>query len=254
MKSLNSVIQDNPFYMSPVEIIIPFHGEHSSVVRLIEGIFRTVVSNRYLITLVDDGSKNKSFLDNMKRLPGVRGFRQEHKGFGAAINLALKNPWKTPINWVVIAHSDLIVDNNHWLSNLGKTFLSLKNNGIKMLSPKTNNSENKACIGTNSKSPNIVLEEGYLPLYCALAHRELFKRVGDFKENPYAGGEAEDYAFRMRSMGFKQAVCGDSWVEHTGGKTLANFKKNKKVQEILRKVREGTYNAEPVLENCDEFD
>jgi len=71
-----------------------------------------------------------------------------------------------------------------------------------------------------------------------LAHRELFNKVGSLKECPYAGTEAEEFAVRMRLMGYKQAVCGTSWVNHSGGATLANFTENIKVQEMLRKVKE----------------
>lgn len=241
---VNRKIENNPFYMAPVEIIIPFHGEQSRVAKLMESIFATVHTNRYLISLVDDGSLNKTFIKDIdkKKLPGVRCFRtDENKGFGAAVNLALNTPWSKKITWIAIMQSDVFAEENNWLSNMGETMNLLKNQGVKMVSPMTNNPMVESAVLTGQKSdrrPDVVLTEGYLPMYCVLAHRELFNKVGLLKECPYAGTEAEEFAVRMRMMGYKQAVCGTSWVNHTGGATLANFTENKKVQEILRKVKE----------------
>ena len=59
-------IEQKPFQMSSVEIIIPFHGEHAKVLNLMNDISATVTTNRYLITLVDDGSANSSFVSQLK--------------------------------------------------------------------------------------------------------------------------------------------------------------------------------------------
>lgn len=241
---VNRRIENNPFYMAPVEIIIPFHGEQACVTKLMESIFATVHTNRYLISLVDDGSLNKSFIKDIdkKKLPGVRCFRvDENKGFGAAVNLALTTPWSQKITWVVIVQSDVFVEENNWLSNMGETMNLLKSSGVKMVSPMTNNPMVESVVMTGQKGvyrPDVILTEGYLPMYCALAHRELFNKVGLLKEYPYAGTEAEEFAVRMRMMGYKQAVCGSSWVNHTGGATLDNYIGNNKVQRILRNVKE----------------
>jgi len=237
-------VENNPFYMAPVEIIIPFHGEQARVAKLMESIFTTVHTNRYLISLVDDGSPNQTFIKDIdkKKMPGVRCFRtDENKGFGAAVNLALKTPWSQNITWIAIMQSDVFAEENNWLSNMGETMNLLKNKGVKMVSPMTNNPMVESNILTGRKSdrrPDAILTEGYLPMYCVLAHRELFNKVGSLKECPYAGTEAEEFAVRMRLMGYKQAVCGTSWVNHSGGATLANFTENIKVQEMLRKVKE----------------
>jgi len=241
---VNRKIENDPFYMAPVEIIIPFHGEQARVAKLMESIFATVHTNRYLISLVDDGSLNKTFIKDIdkKKMPGVRCFRtDENKGFGAAVNLALKTPWSQKITWIAIMQSDVFAEENNWLSNMGETMNLLKGQGVKMVSPMTNNPMVESSILTGQKSdrrPDAVLTEGFLPMYCVLAHRELFNRVGPLKECPYAGTEAQEFAVRMRLLGYKQAVCGSSWVNHSGGATLANFAENTKVQGILRKVKE----------------
>lgn len=241
---VNRTIQNSAFYMAPVEIIIPFHGEQARVTKLMESIFKTVHTNRYLISLVDDASENDVWIKEIDRakLPGVRCFRSEKQvGFGASVNLALRTPFSENISWVAVVQSDVFMDDCHWLSNLGESLNRLKNTGVKMVSPKTNNS----VVGFNvlqgkkgDQKEDVVLEKEYLPMYCILSHRELFKRVGFLAEYPYAGTEAEDYATRMRALGFKQAVCGKSWVHHDGRATLARYDKNSKVQEILRNVQD----------------
>lgn len=239
---INRKIENNPFFMAQVEIIIPFHGEQAHVSRLIDSIFKTVHTNRYLITLVDDGSINSTFVKEFDKTPGVRCLRQENKGFGSAVNLALQTPYfNKNITWVCIMQSDVFAENNNWLSNMGNTINLMKSQGVKMVSPLTNNPmvDSPILIGEKGEQrKDHILTEGFLPMYCALAHRELFSRVGLLKEYPYAGLEAEEYALRMNSMGFKQVVCGTSWINHIGGATLANFSKNTKVQQILQKTRE----------------
>jgi GT2 family glycosyltransferase len=245
---INKNIQKSMFRMAPVEIIIPFHNEHSKVSRLIESIYLTVRSNQFLVTLVDDCSDNKDYIKliEKRKLPGMRCFQlDEHKGFGASINFALSKPFKSRrlpngIPWVCIMHSDVKVEGN-WLFSLGQSIYTLNQSGVQMISPRTNNPtvdvDNMKCE-RGEVIDDFILEEGYLPLYCALMDRGLFKKVGLFKEYSYAGCETEDFAIRMRKMGFRQAVCGSSWVYHEGGATLKNFEKNKKVQGILKENRE----------------
>lgn len=241
--TLKRNFEPSPFHMASVEIIIPFHNEHAHVTKLIQNIFTTVHKNRYLITLVDDGSINTSFAKDIekKKIPGTRCLQQSHKGFGAAINYALKNPYKNNTNYVCIMHSDVLVEDAYWLNNLGNCLLALKNQNVKMVSSLTNNPGNNFnfLLGEKGKvKDDYILADEYLPMYCVLANRELFNKVGLFAEYPYAGLETEDFASRMRKMNYKQAACGNSWVSHVGGLTLNKFKDNRKVQEILRNSKE----------------
>src|SRR4051812_8868613 len=107
-------LERQPFHMAAVEIIIPFHGQHQRVAKLMEQIFTTVTNNRYQITLVDDGSplpsEGPTFLQTIEKakLPGVVCMRLDgHKGFGAAVNHVLRNPKHAWIPWVLIMHSDV---------------------------------------------------------------------------------------------------------------------------------------------------
>ena len=243
MADLVSKIQPRPFYMAPVEFIIPFHGEQNKVTQLIESIYSTIKTNRYLITLVDDCSPNKDYIKMIQKskLDGIRCLSQEHKGFGAAINLAINNPSANDIPYVCILHSDVLMHFGNWLINLGDSLLTLKSQKVGMISPLTNNPVIDLPIlkaEKSEKKEDTILSEGFLPMYCVLAHRQLFSKVGPLLECPYAGTEAEEYSNRMNSLGIKQAVCGNSWIQHHGQATLSKFKKKTKIQELLRKVNE----------------
>lgn len=249
-------LENDPFHMKDVEIIIPFHGEQARVTKLMENIFRTVFTNRYLITLVDDHSENRHFIQKIKdaKIAGVRCFRlDEQRGFGAAVNYALSHPWvftnhpKKQIPFVCIMQSDAYPEDNQWLSELGATLDQLKGEGVKMVAPLTDNpmsdmAELKSPKGSVKK--DLILKNGFLPMYCVLCHRELFNRVGMLQEFPYAGCEAREFAQRMNKNGFQQAICGKSWVHHDGGATLEKYANNKRVQKILRNVEEQFFPGE----------
>ncbi|RTK97274.1 MAG: glycosyltransferase [Neisseriaceae bacterium] len=245
--TLRSKIEKNVFWMAEVEIIIPFHGEHTKVTKLVEAIFNTVYSNKYLITLVDDASVNKSFVRQLQnaKIPGLRCFRlEEQKGFGAAVNHALKNPWRFPyepnkkIKYVCILHSDSCPEDNYWLFEMGNSLEKLRLDGIKMVGSVTNNSttnfKNLTKEKGSKKEDYILQQDEYLPMYSCLCNRELFNRIGLLKEFPYAGTEAREFAHRMKENNYLQAVCGKSWMFHEGKGTLKNLEKNKRIQKILR--------------------
>jgi len=242
--ALKKTYMANPFYMRAVEIIIPFHGKQSRVARLLGEVFSTVATNRYLVTLVDDGSKNDQFLKQLqeKKIQGVRFLRNDRQsGFGAAVNLALRNPPAQDIPFVCVLHSDVRLETTNWLINLGRSLLQMKGEGVKMVCPKTDNplSENQQLVSDgDTRTASETLKSGFIPMYCFLANRELFSKVGLIAEAPYAGAEAEEYCIRMKSKGYLQGVCGDSWVRHEGEGTMSDYRNDKKAQEMLRKARE----------------
>jgi GT2 family glycosyltransferase len=237
--------QNNPhgFLFAPIDIIIPFHNEHNLVSRLIESIFNSVRTNRYQINLVDDGSDNESFINSLSKIPGVVSYRHEkQRGFGAAVNTAIQ---KTKQPYILILHSDVVVKGNTWLSKLGETYNNLRTKNIKMIGAMTDNPVvDDARMVSERETPvkDFILGDGFLPMYCVLCRRELFQRVGLLKEYQYAGYEAEEFSLRMRKMGYKQAVCGSSWVHHDGRGTLRVYDEdtaaNRRVREAMLKIQE----------------
>ena len=236
----NNFSSADPRVMSAVEIIIPFHGLYHKVANLIETIFATVTSNRYQITLVDDASPNHGFIKELasKKITGLVCYRKnEHEGFASAINFAIKNSKNTWIPYVCIMHSDVTPLDVAWLSNLGSTLKKLKGKGIKMVSARSNYfDENMKHLVTerSQKVDDYILNENeYLPLFCSIAHRDLFKHIGYFNSISLAGGESHEFASRMRVKGYQQAIAGSSWINHDGNGTIKTL--SPKLKEILRK-------------------
>lgn len=244
----NNFSSPDPRLMSSVEIIIPFYTLYHKVVSLVEAIFATVTSNRYQITLIDDGSPNHGFIKELasKKIDGLVCYRKnEHEGFGAAVNFALQNRKNDWIPYVCIMHSDVIPVGPAWLSNLGGTLKRMKGNGIKMVSARSNYfDENMSHLVTerSQKSDDYILNENeYLPMFCSLAHRDIFKHVGLFNNISLAGCESHEFASRMRDKGYKQAIAGSSWINHEGNGTTNNL--SPKLKEILRKTRNEYYES-----------
>jgi GT2 family glycosyltransferase len=123
------------------------------------------------------------------------------------------------------------VEEANWMISLGQALMDLKSQNVRMVSARSDNpgsDVHAALTGRKgTKTANVILESGHLPLYCAMCHRELFDHIGGMiKAYPVGGYEDEELAFRMRKKGFKQAVCGGSWVHHDGAATFRDLYKN----------------------------
>lgn len=222
-------------FIQAVDIIIPFHGQYEKVTQLIESIYRCTRSNYFTISLVDDFSPNEFFLENLNRnivkssnknavsaFQAIRGTKQ--RGFAGAAKVAFE---RTSNPYVCVMNSDCLIEDSNWLRALGESLLSLREEGVRMVSPVTNNAvgghESQQGIRTEKTQDYVILEgeEDHLSMYCFLCHRELFARCGGFlKEYPYGYYEDVEFAWRMRKNGFKQAVARSSWVWHDGMSTI----------------------------------
>src|SRR4051812_23367077 len=107
------------------EICIPFYAEYLHVRECIESILIYTKACPYRIFLVDDGSPNKDFLNEMKKLSNViEGISHpEQRGFGAALNTAIKN---TVLPFLVFLHSDIKIVDSKWLKELYKSFTEMR--------------------------------------------------------------------------------------------------------------------------------
>jgi GT2 family glycosyltransferase len=216
MKHKVTIGASSPFQMIPVEIIIPFNGQYSKVITLIEGIYRTVRSNKYIITLVDDFSKNAHFHSYLQKanMPNLRVLKHDvKKGFGSCVNTAIKDPYDRNINYIAVIHPDFCPKDNYWLQNLGESLLRLKSSGVKMVAPLTNDpivDEDFLYATKLDGRKDHILDNGYLPMNCVVFHKDLFNNIGFISEDLDFGQEAEDFCVRMKLKGYKQAVCGSS--------------------------------------------
>lgn len=254
-------LNTSPFSKSKVDILIPFHGQQDKVLRLIKSILKQVRSNPYQITLIDDASPEKEPEDKQSnwatlaevvkdydknRPSGTRPILQllrnkEQLGFGGSL---LHGYQKTDNPWVLFMHSDCLVEDNHFMIEMGRSLLRLKEQNVRMVSARTSRiAHGPASLvgerGTFSKDI-ILQDEDYLPLFCTMAHRELFHHIGGFvRSYPYTGYEDIELAHRLRHFKFKQAVCGRAWINHEGSGTMKNiYKANPKIMEVTDQNRD----------------
>lgn len=233
-----------PFSRSRVDIIIPFHGQYDRVSKLVESILVGTRSNPYRITLVDDCSPNSEYYMTMKKVPQVKTIRnREQLGFGGALHAGFQ---ATQQPFVVFMHSDCVVDHQQWLIALGQSLLNLESQNVGIVSARSNNPGPEAdpqlrCpkAAMLEAESDIILQEGCLPLYCAMVRRELFSKIGGFiKAYPYGLYEDEELAFRMKFCGYKQGISTKSWVYHEGE---ATFKPLLMKYPNIRNVMESNY-------------
>lgn len=240
------------FSKSRVDIIIPFHSQYEKVTSLVKSILLSVKSNPYQITLVDDCSENENFQkeihDQFKPeersifKPIVRCIRNEKQlGFGGSLKVGYDN---TDLPWVLFMHSDCRVEDPNFMIEMGKSLLNWKEKKIpvKMVAACSNNSGSCSLAQKDKKDvegKDLILENGSLPLYCAMCHRDLFKYIGGFiKPYPYAWYEDEELAFRMKKSGFQQGVSGKAWINHEGAATIKYLWNKDKSGEIKKTMEQ----------------
>jgi GT2 family glycosyltransferase len=229
---------------TPVDIIIPFHGQYHLLGECLESIITKTLGAFYTLTLVDDCSPNKDFIVDLekrklKKIPLQYLRHDTHKGFGAALQTGFDN---TKNNWVLFLHGDCRIEQTDWLINILLAMQNHKDNGVKLVSAKLNDGGTGAfdenVIGDSTKCKDIISEQP-LPLVCALVNRQLFEHIGGFvKPYPYLGYEDEELFWRMKLKNFKQMICGSAFVHHHGGATAKELLLNHKIKNIIDNNKE----------------
>lgn len=241
---ISKMMSHSSFSRSPVDILIPFHGQHDHVAKLVESILLVTKSNPYQICLIDDASPNDQFIKEMEDVPQVITIRNDKQlGFGGALQVGFA---ATEQPWICIMHSDVVVKEPNWLIEMGRSLLRWKEEGkpVKMISAKTNKPgpdvDKRLQSPPKTFTKDFIIEEGHMPLYCAMGHRDLFYNIGGFvKAYPYAWFEDQELTFRMKAHGYLQGICGKSWVKHQEGATI-NALINEK-PEVLKIMEENRY-------------
>lgn len=226
-----------------VDIIIPYHGQYEKVYRLLKSIWISTRSNPYQICLVDDHSPNSEFIIGFEKAPWTKTKRNEERqlGFGGSLAVGFN---ETSNDFIVIMHSDCYVEDNRWLASLIRSYMALQRYKVGLVVARTNNPGTDAdprlrAEKNDPRVQDIILEEGCVPLYCALCERSLFQHIRGFiRPYPYGWYEDEELAHRMRKFGLKQAISGNSWIGHEGGATFdALLKKDPTIKTILENNR-----------------
>lgn len=158
-------------FNSRIDIIIPFHGKYDHVVRLVESLMRYTFSNLCQICLVDDCSPNSEFLLSLSKVPKRANTHRikcvrldEQRGFGGALQAGYE---QTENPWTLFIHSDCVVEDVNWLRPLGECLLRHKEDGVRLVCPRTNNPLNGDPRQKGTRTDRVadaILEDGHLSL------------------------------------------------------------------------------------------
>ncbi len=222
----------------PVDILVPFHSNYHYLSECIESILTKTLGIIYTITIIDDASPNEKFIKDLEKklkdIP-IQYFRHyQQQGFGCALETGFRN---TLNDWIVFLHADCRIEQTDWLLNMLQSMQKLKTENVKLISAKLNHGGTGAyddkVLGSIEKRKDQITDTP-LPLVCTLTHRDLWNNIGGFVKNyPYAWYEDEELFWRMKLKGFKQAVCGSTYIHHYGGTTVKELIKNHKIKEIM---------------------
>src|SRR5581483_3940546 len=122
----------------PIDIIIPFYKQYNLLVECLESITRSTFGIFYTITLVDDCSPNKEFIDYLKKnklkdTPIQCLHLTERQGFSVALHKGFEST-SNPL--VCFMHVDCKVEQSDWLLQMVKSMSNLKSQGVKLISSK----------------------------------------------------------------------------------------------------------------------
>ena len=228
-------------YNNKIDIIIPYYNEQGLLVNLVESIIKYIRNIEYNIYLISDGCKSddiKFFFNKYNKHIKILDL-PKNSGFGAAVNYGLKNSFE---KLKVVLHSDCLVENAMWLSNLYKSYIELNKLGCGLVTSKSNNSGTKFKILENSDSDNsedTILDISYIPFYSIIFSIDLIGKVGFIKEYPYMGYENEEFCARLLKNGYKLGLSGKSIIKHHGGKTISKIcSKNPNIKNIIKSNRD----------------
>ena len=249
---MKTKVNRSSFQSKKVDIIIPFHENQGKLSILIKNMVMSIRSNPYRITVVDDGSTDTRFINELKNfdknrptgtIPILQTVRSDIQlGFGGAVKLGLMN---THFPYVLVMHSDCVIESPHFMYEMGKTLIKLKDKNVKLVSARTDNPKTgdpRLKGSMTNPVPDIILEDNFASLFCFMCQRELFNKIGPLKEYPYTGYEDEEFYHRMKFYGYKQAICGTAWIKHEGGGTMKKLLLNENVKKEVDKNRDRCIN------------
>jgi len=243
-----------------VDIVIPVYNAAADLARCVESVLAHTARDCALV-LIDDASPDPAIGDFFRGLahrglPHVTLLRNDaNLGFTATANSALQRSRAD----VVLLNSDTIVTRG-WLDALTRCVAS--DASIGTATPFSNNAEicsfprfcenNPWPDGVDPEPVRAALARAAAPSYpdlptgvgfCLYVRRALIDRVGVF--DPAFGhgyGEENDFCLRAAKAGFRNVLCDDALVLHTGERSFAG-----------RKAELGARNMELLLDRHPEY-
>lgn len=235
-KAFNPVVNIFPQSDKLIDIIVPYHGCYESISSLIKNLFMYSPHMINKLILVDNGSENKDFASFYSDHPRIKIVRiDDNIGFGAAVNMGLKNAEKTI---AVVMHSDCFLKDKNSLQNLYKDFIKMRDQNVAMMSSVSDNPQVNEKIlqrkEPKDEEPQLI-SNNFIPMYCAILDLAAWYACQGVPEFPIAWFEDEAFCFNLNKMKYNIAVSYRSFISHKGSVTVKNIvTKNKKYLDIMK--------------------
>ena len=226
----------------PIEIVVPVYNAPSDVRACVESVLRHTRGD-YSLVLIDDASPVPGVAAyfrelEARRVPQLTLLRNaSNLGFTGTANRGMTRSRAD----VVLLNSDAIVTAG-WLDAIRRCAASDERIGT--ITPFSNNAEicsfPRFCEnqvwgdGADPERVRSALEAAAVPYYpdlptgvgfCMYVRRALIDAIGVFDSAFGAGyGEENDLCLRAHAAGFRNVLCDDAFVLHTGGRSFEGAK------------------------------
>jgi GT2 family glycosyltransferase/glycosyltransferase involved in cell wall biosynthesis len=225
-----------------IDIVVPVYNAPGDLAKCVESVLaHTRVP--YTLVLIDDASPDagvRAFFDSLaeRALPHVTLLRNPaNLGFTGTANRGMAHSRAD----VVLLNSDAIVTSG-WLDAMLRCAAS--DPSIGTITPFSNNAEiasfPRLCgnhawpEGADPEPVRAAIAEAAVPCYpdvptgvgfCMYVRRALIDAIGTFDTAFGAGyGEENDFCMRALAAGWRNVLCDDAFVLHTGGRSFEGAK------------------------------
>jgi GT2 family glycosyltransferase/SAM-dependent methyltransferase len=219
-----------------VDIIVPVYRGVNETKRCLNSIISNPQKTAFELIVIDDASPEKELKTYLKHLEDMGHItllcNENNIGFVRAVNRAMSLHRDRD---VVLLNSDTEVANN-WLDRIRTCALSDPKIGT--VTPFSNNAticsypvfcqENSLPRGWDVKSldnlfsktnPGTVIDIPTAVGFCMYIKRRCLNQLGLFDEKNFGPGYGEENDFCMQAvkMGWRNVLCGDTFIYHAGG-------------------------------------
>jgi GT2 family glycosyltransferase/glycosyltransferase involved in cell wall biosynthesis len=233
----------------PVDIIIPIYNAYEDLVRCIDSIRKWTDLEQNRLILINDCSPDeriRPYLDALSSEHIVVIHNENNVGFSGNINTGMA---QSDGNDVLLLNSDTVVTKG-WIEKIKACAYS--DVTIATVTPLSNNAtlcsvpvflgENQIPEGYDVDSYADLIERASLKRYpsipvahgfCMYVKREVIDKIGNFDAATFGRGygEENDFCYRAEQVGYRHAMCDDTFILHTGTSSFQSEEKRKYIEE-----------------------